>query len=157
MTLIGGVVCPVIQDGELDHPRITRLERVRWFMFQISQFICAWADKGHLYQKGKTHRDEYWICAHESYVTLFIYAPTVHFMIRMWKYSFQEGKQKVLSRTLAVIILRCSKWNFSMCKRSVDIWGHLYHVLSVNSLILSVRDRVTSFSWWRWRSVPRLK
>ena len=23
-----------------------------------------------------------------------------------------------------------------MCKRSVDIWGHLYHVLSVNSLIV---------------------
>ena len=39
------------------------------------------------------------------------------------------------SRTLAVIILRWSNCNFSMCKRSVDIWGHLYHVLSVNSLI----------------------
>ena len=25
-----------------------------------------------------------------------------------------------------------------MCKRSVDIWGHLYHVLSVNSLIFGV-------------------
>ena len=31
-------------------------------MKRISQFIdtiCAWADKGHLYQNGKTHRDEY--------------------------------------------------------------------------------------------------
>ena len=26
-----------------------------------------------------------------------------------------------------------------MCKRSVDIWGHLYHVLSVNSLIAPIR------------------
>ena len=63
----------------------------------ISQFtvaVWAWADKGHLYQKGKTHRDEYWICAHESYVTLFINAPTVHSKIRKWKYSFQEGKKK---------------------------------------------------------------
>ena len=44
------------------------------------------------------------------------------------------------SRTLVVIILRCSKWNLSMCKRSVDIWGHLYHVLSVNSLIMTMRS-----------------
>ena len=65
---------------------------------EFTDTICAWADKGHLYQKGNTHRDEYWICAHESYVTLFIYAPTVHSMIRRWKYSFQEGKQKVFMK-----------------------------------------------------------
>ena len=65
---------------------------------EFTDTICAWADKGHLYQKGKTHRDEYWKCAHESYVTLFIYAPTVHSMIRRWKYSFQEGKQKVFMK-----------------------------------------------------------
>ena len=46
------------------------------------------------------------------------------------------------SRTLAVIILICSKWNFSMCKRSVDIWDHLYHVLTGNSLIKAI------LNWW---------
>ena len=31
-----------------------------------------------------------------------------------------------------------------MCKRSVDIWGHLYHVLSVNSLIV----KYTETKYW---------
>ena len=65
---------------------------------EFTDTICAWADKGNLYQNGKTHRDVYWICAHESYATLFIYAPTALSMIRRWKYSFQEVKQKVFMK-----------------------------------------------------------
>ena len=30
-----------------------------------------------------------------------------------------------------------------MCKRSVDIWGHLYHVLSVNSLIVRQKGYIS--------------
>ena len=52
---------------------------------EFTYTICAWADKGHLYQKGKTHIDEYWISAQESYVTLFIYAPTVPMPLKLPK------------------------------------------------------------------------
>ena len=77
------------------------LKRIHYSLIrEFTDTTCAWADKGHFSQKGKTHRDEYWICPHESYVTLFIYAPTVHSMIRRWKYSFQEGKQKVFMKRI---------------------------------------------------------
>ena len=76
---------------------------------------------------------------------------TVHSMIRyiLWyaggSILFKRSNKRYswsTSRTLAAIILRCSKWNFSMCKRSVDIWGHLYHVLSVNSLIANIQRKL---------------
>ena len=44
--------------------------------------------------------------------------------------------------TLALIILKYTKWDFSMSKRSVDIWGHLTYVLTTKWSI-----RTTAKAW----------
>ena len=82
-------------------PTIMFFPELFCFFLPIREFTdttCARADKGHLYKKGKTHQR--WILDMRSWklCIIFIYAPTVHSKIRRWKYSFQEGKQKVFMK-----------------------------------------------------------
>ena len=55
--------------------------------------------------------------------------------------------------TLGVIILKCTKWDISMFKRSVDIWGSFVILLTQKWLIsysfgLPMRDRIdTALTW----------
>ena len=67
--------------------------------------------------------------------SLFVYAQAVHSMIHRWKYSLKRGNKSYLCSTsiaVGVIISKCTKWDLFMFWRSVDIRGHLGHVLTVN-------------------------
>ena len=62
----------------------------------IDQFvdtICAWVDKGQLYQHCKNSRDEYWIRVHESYVII-IYALIWTFYDTQVEVFFSRGQTK---------------------------------------------------------------
>ena len=65
--------------------------------------------------------------------SLFMYAPTV--LRNTGGSILLKRANKYTSMTLAVIILKCTKWESSMCKRSVDIGGQVYHGLITNWFI----------------------
>ena len=92
----------------------------------ISHFrgiICAWADKGHLYITVKTIETTAGYVFMKSYVIIIPLCSSGIFCDTQVEVFFSRGQNKCIHEALAlaVIIIKCTKWDVSMCKRSVDM------------------------------------
>ena len=116
--------------------RMTRQPVLREF----TDTICAWADKGHWYHFFKTHRDEYWICAHRKVCHIIHLCTYGTFCDPHGEVFLSRGQTKGIQEAdlglWQLLGLAIGKSGTSPCVNDLWIVGvDLYHVLSVNSLI----------------------